>query len=125
MYRKTVAVDLDGVLAVYDGWKGENIIGDPMPGAREFLQKLKKKYDVVIFTSRARNVAWDWVHKHDLAKYVDEINYCPVNIRFGKPVAVAYVDDRAVKFDGNFNDVLREVEKLAGPNAKKDTGVGK
>ena len=31
----TVAVDLDGTLAEYDGWKGEDVIGDPLPDMAE------------------------------------------------------------------------------------------
>lgn len=35
MQKKTVAVDLDGVLADYStGWQGIEHIGDPIPGAR-------------------------------------------------------------------------------------------
>ena len=35
---KHVCVDFDGVLAEYTGWKGPEHLGEPMPGAKEFLQ---------------------------------------------------------------------------------------
>lgn len=41
-HRPVVAIDVDGVIADYSkGWQGEEHIGDPLPGAREFLQKLQ------------------------------------------------------------------------------------
>lgn len=53
---KIIAIDLDGTLAHYDGWKGPGIIGDPIP---EMVEKVKKKvvegYDFWIFTARVSN----------------------------------------------------------------------
>jgi len=50
--KKSVCVDLDGVLAQYDGWKGVEHIGDPIPGAVQFTKKLQEVARVVIFTTR-------------------------------------------------------------------------
>jgi hypothetical protein len=36
---KTVAVDLDATLATYEGWRGIQHIGDPRPGAANFLRR--------------------------------------------------------------------------------------
>lgn len=51
---KTIAVDLDGTLAYYDGWKGGEHIGPPIP---EMLFKVRMALaqgdTVVIFTARA------------------------------------------------------------------------
>ncbi len=41
-HTKSVAIDLDGVLATYDGWKGADHIGKPIDGARAFLKELKR-----------------------------------------------------------------------------------
>jgi len=102
---KTVCVDLDGVLAEYGGWKGVQHIGDPIPGAREFMAAL---YDIPIklcvWTTRTNPVVNkdsklsdrelsffvdDWLTKHDII--FDYVAYGA-----GKPLACAYVDDRAV-----------------------------
>ncbi len=49
-----IGVDLDGTLAYYDGWKGKDHIGDPIPS---MLYRVKKWVDegvrVKIFTARA------------------------------------------------------------------------
>lgn len=100
--RKTVAVDLDGTLAQYDGWKGVDHIGDPIPGAVDFTKRLAEFADVLIYTCRCsqevcrgealhflqRRVE-DWLNKHGFA-------YHHVYTGQGKPVAAAYIDDRAI-----------------------------
>ena len=49
-----IGVDLDGTLAYYDGWKGEDHIGEPIPRVVEFVKKLiKEGNEVRIFTARA------------------------------------------------------------------------
>jgi hypothetical protein len=108
--KLTVCVDLDGVLAHYDGWKGEACIGAPLPGAKEFVAALREKYRVVLFTTRCKadpfgdgehrsvskavTVINAWLEKHGIE--VDEIYHGQ-----GKPMAAAYVDDRAVGVPSN------------------------
>lgn len=108
--KATVCVDLDGVLARRGGGHaGHLVIGDPVDGAREFLQQLSKKAKIIIFTARfgrlgkqsknsaagARDIAEltdtisQWLTTHDL-------DYDEIWNETGKPVASAYVDDRAV-----------------------------
>lgn len=99
--RKTVAVDLDGVLARYDGWQGVDHFGEPLPGSRAFLRKLRETFEVVIFTTRCnaelnreganllRNRVRDWLDAHGF-------EYDHIHAEQGKPPAVAFIDDRAV-----------------------------
>ena len=121
-YKKTVAVDLDGVLAKYDEFRGPETIDEPIPGAKDFLKKLSAKYAVIVHTARQTETAVNWLREHDLLSHVDAVNYCQINGRAGKPVAIAYVDDRAIRFEGVYSYVLREVDKLAENNEKKDNG---
>src|SRR6266403_4230099 len=73
-----IGVDLDGTLAVYDGWKHETHIGEPI-GAMAFRVKkwLADGVDVRIFTARVgpagragltadevRSCIQDWTEKH-------------------------------------------------------------
>lgn len=54
MSRGWIGVDLDGTLAHYDGWKGPDHIGEPVPEMRErVLRWLGEGRDVRIFTARA------------------------------------------------------------------------
>lgn len=48
-----IAVDLDGTLAVYDGWKGAGHIGAPVPAMLERVKAwLAQGREVRIFTAR-------------------------------------------------------------------------
>lgn len=101
--KKTVCVDLDGVLADYSqGWQGLDHIGDPLPGAVEFTKRLSEMADVVIFTVRCN------LHMHGgksisalvapVRAWLDKygFSYSSIYAGQGKPHAKAYVDDKAV-----------------------------
>jgi len=124
--KKSVAVDLDGVLAQYDGWKGVEHIGDPIPGAVQFTKQLQEIARVVIFTTRTnadpkiseRNESVEmltqrvklWLDAHGFA-------YDEIYVGQGKPLAAAYVDDRAVvcrprEWPWGFNATLDCVKRL-------------
>lgn len=48
-----IGVDLDGTLAFYDGWNGENSIGDPIPRMVDRVKKwISEGKEVRIFTAR-------------------------------------------------------------------------
>ena len=103
--NKTVLVDMDGVLADYTkGWQGLENIGDPIPGARDFLEELIKIAKVTIFTTRCHKsntrtethslnemkaFVTEWLHEHNMP-------YDEVYVGQGKPYCAAIVDDRAV-----------------------------
>jgi len=111
---KVVAVDLDGTILEYSGWKGQKHFGKPIDGAKEALQKLKDEgYVIVIWTTR-RNTA-------DIAKvlnmygipfdYINENPYQPPDCS-NKIYADVYVDDRAVGFRGDWSKALLEVRSV-------------
>lgn len=133
--RKTVCVDLDGVLADYSGgWKGLDHIGEPVPGAVEFTKRLAAFADVLVFTTRCcedlagrngmkapllRKLVKDWLDRHGFA-------YHEIWTGQGKPIAAAYIDDRAVqcapqKFGGEaqFAHAVAAAQALCG--AAKDS----
>ncbi len=122
---RTVAVDLDGVLAQYDGWKGDEHIGEPIPGAVAFVNKLSEFANVTVHTARMYT-------SHDLVrKWLDEhgFRYANVWAGNGKPIASAYVDDRAVSCipeNGNekrsYDQVLRRCLSLCIGESREPTG---
>ena len=64
-----VGVDLDGVLAHYDGWHGEDHIGEPIPAMLDRVKAwIAEGIDVRIFTARAnsddRFALEEWCLKH-------------------------------------------------------------
>ena len=51
-FKKTILMDLDGVLNTYDGNFDKNFIPPIKDGAKEFLQNLSENFDIKIFTTR-------------------------------------------------------------------------
>ena len=100
--KRDICVDLDGVLAEYNGWKGYDHFGDPLPGAVEFTKKLSELGRVVIFTTRAcplQNEATPQELKKKIETWLQKhgFHFDSVYIGVGKPPAAAYIDDRAVQ----------------------------
>ena len=104
MAKGTVAVDLDGVLHAYDGWKGPDVFNDPVPGAKEFLEELgRRDYEVVVHTTRPSAPTRLWLEKYGMLHLVKDVTDQKIR-------AVAYVDDRAVRFWGNWEEVFTFIE---------------
>lgn len=104
--KKTLMIDLDGVLNNYTKYE-ENYIPDIKQGAKEFLEKLYNsgKYELVLFTTRDLKLVKKWLLKVKIKKYFKEIT----NIK--KPAHI-YIDDRALRFDGDYDKTLGEIEKF-------------
>ena len=118
--QETVAVDLDGTLAYYTSWQGEWHIGQPNPGAKEFVDLLKTLgYRVILHTTRRDNdVLRSWLHDNQIN--VDDVWSMDTSQAAGrsKPIACAYVDDRAVSIPKNpdssdFTEAAIHVYRLA------------
>lgn len=132
--RRRVCVDLDGVLAKYDKWRGVDHFGEPIPGALEFMKKLAKFSEITIFTSRCsqdvlegsvitpgqlRVKVIEWLEKHDFP-------YTDVYIGQGKPRAAAFIDDRGVHCNPQKDkDAFDGALKLARALVKKPHGIPK
>lgn len=105
MRRKTVAVDLDGVLHWYRrGWHDGTLYDEPTPGSRRAMAELSLRYDLVVFTCREDiEAVWAWLRKHKLDGFFKEVTN-------RKPLAEFYVDDRAVRFE-SWEQALAEMER--------------
>lgn len=111
---RTVAVDVDGVLAQYTGWKSAGgKIGPPYRWTKWLLRELSREYRVIVWSSRSSAGIHAWLTEHNLIQYVDEIN---TNSQIlgdnpGKPVASAYIDDRAIRFTGKPGQLLADLKQ--------------
>ncbi len=97
-YQPTICVDFDGVIHKYSkGWNDGTIYDEPIEGAISSMAKLQRKgFRVVIFTARREYLEIGlWLKKHDVKK---ELNFNEMIITSTKLPAVAYIDDRAIRF---------------------------
>lgn len=104
MTKGWIGVDLDGTLAHYDGWKGVEHIGDPVPAMlQRVLAWLAAGREVRIFTARVAGAAQD----AELARMHVEL-WCQLHLGRVIPVTntkdfamVELWDDRAVQVEIN------------------------
>ena len=95
------------------GFHDGTIYDNPVEGSAEALKKISSKYNVIIYTCKARSdrglingktgveLVWEWLQKHDMSKYVTKVTS-------EKPRAVAYIDDKGYNFK-NWNLCLKEL----------------
>lgn len=106
--RKTIAVDFDGVIHSYiSGWQGEVNIHDPAtPGAIEFLRRAVDRFEVKIYSTRAKSEpARQAMRAYLLKAGADDALLDAIEITNEKPPAVVYIDDRGHAFDGSWPDL--------------------
>ena len=114
--KPSIVIDLDGTIAREDS--DDLMANEPEPGAREALQRLKDSgFEVVVYTCRtnsrsaqdvdaeASNVK-EWLALH-------EIPYDRIDLGYeGKPHAQAYIDNKAMRYDGGAADWDSIVEAI-------------
>ena len=103
--KKTILVDLDGVLNEYNGKFDENIIPEIKDGAIEFVQNLHQNYTIKVFTTRNKILTAKWLVKNNLDKYISDITDI-------KEPAFLHIDDRCICFDGNFNNTINQIQNF-------------
>lgn len=99
--KPTIALDFDGVLNNYSGYDGDNL-GTPRHNVKKFLQVLHKDFHIIIFSVRRFSLIIKWLVDNDLWDYVDDVTGY-------KPVAVCYVDDRGITFNGDYEETLKQI----------------
>lgn len=110
--RYTIAVDFDGVIHRYDSpWVNAYTIPDlPVDGAISWLWHIIQRFDIVIFSTRCktwrgRMAVRKWLRKHAGNLYSESPGYFgieSVKLSHAKPPALVYLDDRALRFEGDF-----------------------
>lgn len=113
--KKSICVDIDGVLAQYEQWRGVDHFGDVMPGAKQFLERLRDEYEIVIFTCRCTKGMSGREEPHLLANRVrewlekNELPYDDIYVGQGKPIASYYIDDRGINCNPQENPMAYEM----------------
>lgn len=110
MNKKTIAFDFDGVIHRYSkGWQDGSIYDKPVEGIGIVIDQLRMAgYKVVVYSTRCSTPfgilsVETWLEKHKIK--VDGVTDT-------KPIAMAYVDDRAIPFGGNCEILMREIRNF-------------
>jgi len=115
MKQKAIAIDFDGVIHRFSkGWQDGSIYDPPIDGTKEALEKLATKgYRIVIHTTRFNHEIngkktpqlikelKKWLSRNgfEKGKHYHKITEL-------KPQAVAYIDDKAIRFT-HWQDVIK------------------
>lgn len=103
--HRTVAIDFDGVFNTYSGWTGQFADYEPLPGIEDFLKKLRGLgYNILIYSVRKAAYIDEWLRKYNLREYISFITN-------EKLPAAVYVDDRGLKFNGDFEETLEQIKR--------------
>jgi hypothetical protein len=109
-----IMIDLDGVLARFDGWAvNANKIGVPVPGAVEAVKLLSQKYRIVIFTARAFRGWFNGRYYNDqtgaVRRWLELYKIPYYDITYCKIPALIYIDDRSLTFEGDWPDMIERI----------------
>lgn len=101
--HKRICIDFDGVIHRYGkGWGDGTAYDEPMEGALYAMKKLADQgYELVIFSTRPAAQIMEWLHK-----WWPEGNGEFPLVTNEKLPAIAYIDDRAIRFT-NWSDISR------------------
>jgi hypothetical protein len=106
-------LDFDGCVHSYkSGWQGVTIIPDPpVEGVFEWLETALIHFDVYIYSARSsdpkgREAMYEYVKTH--------AGLLAMQIKFvsEKPSAFLTIDDRCIRFDGNWSDPRFDPQEL-------------
>lgn len=122
--KPTLCIDFDGVIHDYKaGWQGGEIYGDVVPGFFGWCVEASKFFVLAVYSSRSkddrmRSDMSHWLSKKllewwDLQPGSEEL---PVPFQFNivadKPAAWLTIDDRCIRFDGDWTDECFRPENL-------------
>ena len=110
MRKQKICIDFDGVIHPYrTKWQGEDIIPDPAePEMVTFLEGLRKEYQVIVWSSRARTEKGVDAIKKWLSENHIEVD----GITRDKIPALLYIDDRAIRFNGKTEGLMEEIRNF-------------
>ena len=98
-----------GIDSYRTGWQGmESIPDPPIHGTQRAIERLRRDYRVVVHSARCatpegRKAIEGWLQRHGIE--VDEVAE-------HKPPAMVYIDDRAIRFQGNWADTLTALQEF-------------
>lgn len=110
-YKPTVVFDLDGVIHSYvSGWQGVDVVPDPpVPLIDEEIKRIRAAgYRVVVVSTRCATPEGMGAVRRYLRENGIEVD----DVAAEKPPALVYIDDRAIRFDGDPRGLLEQIQSF-------------
>jgi hypothetical protein len=117
--NNNISIDFDGVIhGNSKGFHDGTVYDEPIDGAVEAIKSLSKKYNIVIFSAKAKpdrplvngmtgiELIWEWLEEYNLSQYIAEVTS-------EKPRAIVYIDDKAIRFI-DWNQTLNDLSVVEG-----------
>lgn len=114
--KNTIVIDFDNVIHEMDkGFHDGTIYGELIKGAEKSIKYLSENFNLIVFSCKCnpdrplvngktgKKLIEEWLKNKGILKYISEIT-------FEKPNAVAYIDDKAIKFE-NWTSCIEELKK--------------
>lgn len=113
-FKPTICVDFDGVIHSYErGWQNGVIYGTVVPGFFEWVERVRDHVKIAIYSSRSKDEAGVvamgmWLHEQRNAWIKAGGQRHPTepldfDLVHEKPAAWLTIDDRAIRFDGDWS----------------------
>lgn len=111
--KPTLCIDFDGVIHSYErGWQGGEIYGSLTPGFVAWALEAREVLQLVVYSSRSKEprllmAMQEWLAARLLEHFQDDTKaaldlYSAFTFSAVKPAAFLTIDDRAVRFDGDW-----------------------
>jgi hypothetical protein len=140
MSKPILCIDFDGVIHSYtSSWKGADVISDPIvPGFFDWAEVADEYFDLVIYSSRSKTLSgiaamrkWfieqfvEYCRSRRLEAFTDADaedtlkikaeGFPVIHLRFAheKPPAFLTIDDRAIQFDGSWENPHLNPERMS------------
>ena len=99
IFKRTILIDLDGVLNEYTGNFDKEYIPPIKNGAKEFIKNLSEKFELKLFTTRNKILASKWLIENNIDRFFSDITNT-------KDLAWLYIDDR------NYSDLINKINNF-------------
>jgi hypothetical protein len=114
-FKPTLCVDFDGVIHLYSkGWQDGTIYDVMVPGFFEWAAEAQKYFKLVIYSSRSSTEEGRFAMGRWLADNLRSWQGNPIELTMAaeKPAAWLTIDDRAIRFTGDWSEPLLHPEAL-------------
>ena len=103
--KKRILVDFDRVIHQYrKGWNGGKPYDKPVEGAKQAIEQLLNEgWDVIVFTAQNPE---DPQRIDEIKVWLKKYKFPKLEVTHTKLSAVAIIDDRAIRFEGNWRSIL-------------------